>query len=101
MYWNQSTANKHFPTCAWLIETWDVLKLLGGDFMAFRVTVINRNMRCIEIINELVDSTKDVVINRNMRCIEIHPLLFLPFLPSLINRNMRCIEITGGGFYGV
>ena len=33
------------------------------------------------------------MINRNMRCIEIMAELFSGELPEKINRNMRCIEI--------
>ena len=38
---------------------------------------INRNMRCIEIIQKTVTACKECAINRNMRCIEISTDLFI------------------------
>ena len=75
-----------------LIETWDVLKYEIARFPD-SATLINRNMRCIEISSLWIPRTC-ATINRNMRCIEIplHNQHHLRFRE--INRNMRCIEIN-------
>ncbi len=36
---------------------------------------------------------EEILINRNMRCIEILASISVPINPPEINRNMRCIEI--------
>ena len=93
MYWNP------YPSCS-----------------ACFASMINRNMRCIEMQVSLAPWADVPTINRNMRCIEIcsgcHShriekglietwdvlkywlILSKPLSPPKINRNMRCIEIT-------
>ena len=112
MYWNTDCCPRKWST-KWLIETWDVLKcqmdlanalqlsrlIETWDVLKWRKMgwkrqywKINRNMRCIEILNP----DEDVLfgeINRNMRCIEILPVFPSFTLTFWINRNMRCIEI--------
>ena len=135
MYWNIGSPVIHAPRL-WLIETWDVLKckiaeddslryfwlIETWDVLKWKNTAINiqelrinRNMRCIEIINMRVDTQWRYLINRNMRCIEMEQeILWLHRMNrlietwdvlkwpcnlwkgcqgTLINRNMRCIEI--------
>ncbi|GFI24066.1 hypothetical protein IMSAGC011_02862 [Lachnospiraceae bacterium] len=47
--------------------------------------VINRNMRCIEMVKQYKLTKLKPWINRNMRCIEIHALLcYLPNFWRLI-----------------
>ncbi len=60
-------------------------------------TMINRNMRCIEMPFTWQMPTPNSLINRNMRCIEISPLPSRATNSSPINRNMRCIEMYGQG----
>ena len=91
MYWNMFWP-RHPPQQIWLIETWDVLKLVFLGAFVFP-DAINRNMRCIEIWFIERPSRPYVQINRNMRCIEI---IFRERRSTdwgKINRNMRCIEI--------
>ena len=76
-----------------LIETWDVLKFFCGSPCASRYS-INRNMRCIEMVQNYTGVTITGEINRNMRCIEIFLLAQVQEIGSRINRNMRCIEIN-------
>ena len=97
-----------------LIETWDVLKYIQYSFLRSS-TQINRNMRCIEIIQNTPESPARFPINRNMRCIEMSPIWQYWDRPCrlietwdvlksnkeltegykiTINRNMRCIEMT-------
>ena len=71
MYWNMFWP-RHPPQQIWLIETWDVLKLVFLGAFVFP-DAINRNMRCIEIWFIERPSRPYVQINRNMRCIEIRP----------------------------
>ena len=114
MYWN-SIVIWFFSNSFWLIETWDVLKCTSPIITAPVRSMINRNMRCIEIsaaaamlralirINRnmrcieinfwMAHSTFDRWINRNMRCIEMIKTVVLPAIAGWINRNMRCIEI--------
>ncbi len=54
-----------------LIETWDVLKFIKCIPLFRPVAVINRNMGCIEIIQQGQSGRLRVLINRNMGCIEI------------------------------
>ena len=56
--------------------------------------LINRNMRCIEMVQNYTGVTITGEINRNMRCIEIFLLAQVQEIGSRINRNMRCIEIN-------
>ena len=76
-----------------LIETWDVLKFFCGSPCASRYS-INRNMRCIEMVQNYTGVTITGEINRDMRCIEIFLLAQVQEIGSRINRNMRCIEIN-------
>ena len=55
--------------------------------------LINRNMRCIEILLKRVLWGYVRKINRNMRCIEIKEEIAQLTEKLGINRNMRCIEI--------
>ena len=56
-------------------------------------SLINRNMRCIEIEGYGAPRILRKPINRNMRCIEIALLSFVVWFRQKINRNMRCIEM--------
>ena len=112
MYWNRRNGWLGKTTLR-LIETWDVLKFCPLEIVR-SATMINRNMRCIEIVGACGKWLWSGAINRNMRCIEIHPTRPLcrsdyglietwdvlkssrrPVVPVLIkiNRNMRYIEI--------
>ena len=52
-----------------LIETWDVLKP-EYDGCIQTSPSINRNMRCIETMEDTMMKVAVHMINRNMRCIE-------------------------------
>ena len=56
-------------------------------------SMINRNMRCIEISAAAAMLRALIRINRNMRCIEMQVILDSLTTHDAINRNMRCIEI--------
>ena len=57
------------------------------------MSLINRNMRCIEMVLSVVYRIRRRQINRNMRCIEICAYKRDSAGDNMINRNMRCIEI--------
>ena len=69
-----SLCSKLWKWKAWLIETWDVLKWTNGNAPISIPFMINRNMRCIEMILDRYAGQGVEVINRNMRCIEIRNL---------------------------
>ena len=50
-------------------------------------------MRCIEMVGTTEPITETSVINRNMRCIEMFYRWGCWLYNIRINRNMRCIEI--------
>ena len=90
MYWNKEDINGVRSNYR-LIETWDVLKSIKGRFFGDK-TLINRNMRCIEIQPsqhlccppERLIETWDVLKSLGGRGDGVE---------GTINRNMRCIEI--------
>ena len=53
-----------------LIETWDVLKSMSKKLLK-KPVMINRNMRCIEMLERIKWEVANKKINRNMRCIEM------------------------------
>ena len=54
---------------------------------------ININMRCIEIMQDMLPAIPPDQININMRCIEIVDNTYISDEELEININMRCIEI--------
>ena len=75
-----------------LTLTWDVLKSKYSQFF-WNCSMININMRCIEIFLERNIMYNFYKININMRCIEILLRIMTDMRILLININMRCIEI--------
>ena len=91
MYWNSIPAA---ICCVFerLTLTWDVLKSKYSQFF-WNCSMININMRCIEIFLERNIMYNFYKININMRCIEILLRIMTDMRILLININMRCIEI--------
>ena len=76
-----------------LIETWDVLKCHIG--IIFRhYLMINRNMRCIEMVKPVRKATKATGLIETWDVLKFRYQTRVYYLNPKINRNMRCIEIS-------
>ena len=75
----------------WIV-TLDVLKYKFSDEWIWNKIKLNSNIRCIEILTEILISFGKSL-NSNIRCIEMIHLSVLIPLQTVLNSNIRCIEI--------
>ena len=92
MYWNKKKCSS--PESKTLLNSnIRCIEITTTQKSVTTAVVLNSNIRCIEIVKRYYKSVQGKMLNSNIRCIEIQQILLLLLFFVLLNSNIRCIEM--------